>query len=77
MIGLILEDRGVLRGHQEVHIEADKVGVITSGTFSPSLEKSIALARVKSNAKPRIGDTVQIAVRKKMLNAKVVKYPFV
>ena len=76
-IGLVLEDRGVLRGHQEVHANQQNIGEITSGTFSPTLEKSIALARVKTEHKPNIGDVVQIAVRKKMLNARVVKYPFV
>jgi len=77
MIGLILEDRGVLRSHQEVHSENGKIGEITSGTFSPTLEKSIALARVSNASKPQIDDVVKIAVRKKMLNARVVKYPFV
>ena len=77
MIGLILEDRGVLRSHQEVHSEHGKIGEITSGTFSPTLEKSIALARVSNANKPQVDDIVKIAVRKKMLNARVVKYPFV
>ena len=73
MVGLVLLDRGVLRGHQQVHC-AQGVGEITSGTFSPTLEKSIALARVPKEV--QIGDTVQVAIRDKMLDAKVVKYPF-
>ncbi|PIV47489.1 MAG: glycine cleavage system protein T, partial [Gallionellaceae bacterium CG02_land_8_20_14_3_00_60_115] len=43
-------------------------------SFSPTLEKSIALARVPNGV--QIGDSVQVAVRDKMLAARVVKYPF-
>ena len=73
LVGLVLLDRGVLRGHQQVHT-AHGVGEITSGSFSPTLEKSIALARVPNGV--QIGETVQVAIRDKMLDAKVVKYPF-
>ena len=73
LAGLILLDRGVLRGHQQVHT-AHGTGEITSGSFSPTLERSIALARVPEEV--QIGDTVQVAIRDKMLAAKVVKYPF-
>ncbi len=74
LIGLVLQDRGVLRGHQVVHT-AHGEGEITSGSFSPTLNLSIALARVPSSV--LLGDTVQVAIRDKMLAAKVVKYPFV
>ena len=73
LVGLVLLDRGVLRGHQEVHC-AHGTGEITSGSFSPTLEKSIALARVPKDV--QTGDTVQVAIRDKMLAVKVVKYPF-
>ena len=73
LVGLVLEDRGVLRGHQQVHT-ALGAGEITSGSFSPTLGKSIALARVPDAVK--IGDNVQIEIRDKLLNAKTVKYPF-
>ena len=73
LVGLLLTDKGVLRGHQKVHT-AHGEGEITSGSFSPTLEKSIALARVP--AEVAIGDVVQVSVRDKMLNAQVVKYPF-
>ena len=77
MVGLILTDRGVLRGHQKVHLGDDEIGEISSGTFSPSLEKSIALARVSIDAALSIGDQVQIAVRNKKLTAVIAKYPFI
>jgi aminomethyltransferase len=71
-VALVLDDRGVLRGHQKVVTSAGE-GEITSGTFSPSMEKSIALARVPRDT----GATVQVDVRGKLLNARVVKAPFV
>lgn len=77
LVGLILEDRGVLRGHQKVVLNNQEIGEITSGSFSPTLEKSIALARVDRDASLKLGDRVQIAVRKKQLNAVVAKFPFV
>lgn len=73
LVGLVLLDRGVLRGHQQVKT-AHGDGEITSGSFSPTLEKSIALARVPNGV--QVGDTVQVEIRDKSLNAKVVKYPF-
>lgn len=73
LVGLVLLDRGVLRSHQQVH-SAQGEGEITSGSFSPTLEKSIALARVPRAV--QLDDTVQVAIRDKMLAAKVVKYPF-
>ena len=73
-LGLILLDAGVLRAHQKV-ITAQGEGEITSGTFSPSMQKSIALARLPMGV--AIGDTVKVAVRDKQLNAKVVKPSFV
>jgi glycine cleavage system T protein (aminomethyltransferase) len=73
LVGLVLLDRGVLRGHQKV-VTPHGQGEITSGTFAPTLEKSIALARVPNGV--QIGDTVQVEIRDKLLNAKVVKYPF-
>jgi aminomethyltransferase len=75
MTGLVLQEAGgVLRAHQKVHT-AHGEGEITSGTFSPTLGKSIALARLPSGVAP--GDLVLVAVRDKRLSARVVKPPFV
>jgi aminomethyltransferase len=73
LVGLLLEDRGVLRSHQKVLVPGVGEGEITSGTFSPTLERSIALARVPAATPAR----VQVDIRGKLLNAKVVKPPFV
>ena len=73
LVGLLLEDRGVLRSHQKVLIPGGGGGEITSGTFSPTLERSIALARVPSAT----AGQVQVDIRGKLLGARVVKPPFV
>jgi aminomethyltransferase len=74
LVGLKLLDRGVLRSHQKVTTVHGE-GEITSGTFSPTLGFSIALARVPAGVK--VGDTVQVDLRGKSANALVTKYPFV
>jgi aminomethyltransferase len=101
LVGLLLEDRGVLRSHQKVitgnaQVSADRPGVgetgdgeisgnpasstspgscgeVTSGTFSPTLNRSIALARVPRNTGPR----VEVDIRGKLQAARIVKPPFV
>lgn len=73
-LGLVLLDRGVLRAHQHV-TTAQGQGEITSGTFSPTLQQSIALARLPLDV--AIGDTVTVEIRDKQLSAKVVKPCFV
>ena len=73
LVGLILEDRGVLRSHQKVIVPGAGEGEITSGTFSPTLERSIAFARVPAAT----ADAVQVDIRGKLLRARVVKPPFV
>ena len=72
LVGLVLEDRGVLRSHQPVITEAG-AGEVTSGTFSPTMQRSIALARVPAAA----GERVEVEIRGKRLKAAVVKPPFV
>jgi aminomethyltransferase len=77
LIGLLLEERGVLRSHQKVLLDdADPVssaGEVTSGTFSPTLNRSIALARVPKTSSIQ----VQVEIRGKLHAARVVKPPFV
>jgi aminomethyltransferase len=82
LVGLLLEERGVLRNHQRV-IGADGEGEITSGGFSPTLNRSIALARIpppRAAAAPQADDAapiVQVDIRGKLLAARIVKPPFV
>ena len=72
-VGLLLEDKGVLRNHMKVIVDGVGEGEITSGGFSPTIGRSIALARVPAGSY----DRAQVEVRGKLLNARVVKTPFV
>ena len=75
MMGLLLVDAGgVLRAHQVVHTDRGE-GEITSGTFSPTMKQSIALARLPAGV--AVGDIVHVQVRDRQLAARVVKPPFV
>ena len=71
--GLVLLDKGVLRAHQKVFC-AQGNGETTSGSFAPTLNQSIALARLPAGV--RTGDTVEVEIRDKRLKAKVVKPVF-
>ena len=73
-VGLLLLDKGVLRGHQRVFARNGE-GEVTSGSFSPTMGKSIALARVPAGT--AVGDTVAVQIREKNVDARVVKPPFV
>jgi aminomethyltransferase len=74
-LGLILREKGgILRAHQQV-VTAQGNGEITSGTFSPTMQQAIALARLPMGV--AIGDTVHVVIRDKQLAATVVKLPFV
>ncbi|MEW5708858.1 MAG: glycine cleavage system aminomethyltransferase GcvT [Pseudomonadota bacterium] len=73
-LGLVLEDKGVLRHGQRVETAAGE-GLVTSGGFAPTLGRSIALARVPLGVAP--GASVNVAIRDKMAQAKCVQPPFV
>lgn len=72
LIGLVLEDKGVLRSHQKVLTEFGD-GEITSGSFSPTLGVAIAFARIPVAAK----DSCHVEIRGKKLAARIVNPPFV
>lgn len=77
MVGLVLEARGVMRHGQALrHPAADGDGIITSGSFAPTIGRSIGLARV-----PRswgaAGEQVEVVMRGRSVPARIVKYPFV
>ena len=74
LLGLILEDKGVLRSHMKVFTAAGE-GETTSGSFSPTLERSIGLARLPLAT--QANEAVEIEIRGKRLKARTVKLPFV
>lgn len=73
LIGLVLEGQGVLRNHQKVLVNGVGEGEITSGSFSPTLGKGIALARVPAE----VGVECFVEMRGKQVPAQVIKPPFV
>ncbi|MFK8329035.1 glycine cleavage system aminomethyltransferase GcvT [Pseudomonas sp. BJa5] len=73
LVGLVLEERGVLRAHQVVRVAGIGEGEITSGSFSPTLSKSIALARVPMAT----ADRAEVEIRGKWYPVRVVKPTFV
>jgi len=72
-VGLLLEDKGVLRNHQKIIVDGVGEGEITSGGFSPTIGRSIALARVPAGDY----DRAQVEVRGRLLDVRIVKTPFV
>jgi aminomethyltransferase len=71
-VGLLLLDKGVLRNHLRVVTPLGD-GEITSGSYSPTLQKSIAMARLPAGAQ----GVVEVELRNKLLRAEIVKLPFV
>jgi aminomethyltransferase len=71
LVGLVLKDRGVLRPGQRVITQAGE-GVTTSGSFSPTLQKAIAFARIPKNA----SQSCQVDIRGKLLECTIVRPPF-
>jgi aminomethyltransferase len=75
IVGFIIEDKLVARHGQEVYSGTQKIGYVTSGGPSPVLEKNIGLAYI-NNGYNELGKEIEILVRNKKVNAKIVKTPF-
>lgn len=73
LVGLILQDKGIMRAGQRVIVDDAAEGVITTGSYSPTLGQSIALARVPI----KTGETVKVDIRGKLIPAKIGKARFV
>lgn len=72
-VGLVMNQRGVMRSHQKVTTVEGGEGEITSGTFSPSLQTSIAIARIPKTE----ADSCIVDMRGKPVSVRIVKLPFV
>lgn len=72
-VGVVLEGRGVMRGHQKIKDNKGLVGETTSGTFSPTLQQSIAMARVPAE----FDEVCEVEIRNRSIPARIVKMPFV
>jgi len=76
LVGFELIEKGIARGHYQVKDkEGNEIGMVTSGTISPSSGKSIGLAYVPiAISKP--GNHIYIDVRGRLLEAEIVSLPF-
>ncbi len=74
-VGLNLLDKGILRHGYKIFIEGNEIGYITSGTFAPTVGKTVALALVKTEFS-KIGQELDVQIRNKFKKAIVVKTPF-
>lgn len=72
IVGVILQGKGVIRNHQKIETNMGE-GEVTSGTFSPTMDQAIALAKVPKDAH----GLVKIKIRNNWVSAKIVKPPFV
>lgn len=72
LVGLVMHEAGVLRNHQRVWINGEDNGEITSGSFSPTLNCAIAMARIPTTA----AHSAMVERRGKMLPVQIVKLPF-
>jgi len=76
LVGLEIIDKGIARKDYPIFdYDRNEIGVVTSGTMSPSLNKAIAMAYV-SKELSKIGSEVYIQVRRKQIKAVVVALPF-
>ena len=73
LVGLVLEGKGVLRSHLPVHAGDKQVGETTSGTFAPSLSRSIAFARIDCDVK----ENCEVEIRSKRIAALITNPPFI
>ncbi len=75
LIGFKMTDRAIPRHEYELYIHGEKAGIVTSGGFAPTLNENIGLGYIEKELS--VGSDIQVMVRNKLYNAKVVKTPFV
>lgn len=77
LVGLEMTDKNIARHGYDVYYGGEKIGNVTSGGVAPTAGKNIALAYIKNIKELGIGSLVQIMIREKLHDAKIVKRPFV
>lgn len=73
--GILLTDKGIAREGYPVLFKGKPIGVVTSGTHSPMLNRSIAIVLVERNL--QVGDSVEVQIRQTLCPAQVVSLPFI
>ena len=75
LVGFEMIDRGIARNNNEVYIDGDIIGFVTTGSFAPSLKKNLGMALIDIKYATEGGD-IYINVRDKQLKAQIIKKPF-
>jgi len=75
LVGFEITERGIARDHQDVIVNGERVGHVTSGSPAPFLKKNIGLAYVPIEH-AKVGQEIRIDVRGKLVGAQIVKTPF-
>lgn len=75
LVGFEMIDRGIPRSQYKIYHEDKEIGLVTSGSFAPTLQKNLGLALIDS-AYSEIGTEISVIVRKRSLKAKLVELPF-
>jgi len=76
LVGIELDGRRAARAGTEIHASGEKIGEVCSGTFSPSLEKAIALAYITANVPAEPGMKLELAVSRTMILGQIAELPF-
>ena len=75
LVGFEMVERGIPRNHYEVYKDGNKIGYVTTGSVSPTLNKNIGLALIEAGY-TKIDSEIDIVIRNKNVKAKIVKKPF-
>jgi aminomethyltransferase len=75
LVGFEMVDRGIARSHYEVKANGEKIGFVTTGSYSPTLKKNIGLALIDAGY-AKEGEEIEVVVRNRNLKAKIIKKPF-
>ena len=75
LVGFKMTERAIPRHEYKIYIHEKAAGIVTSGGFAPTLNENIGLGYIEQNLPD--GADIQIMVRNKLYNAKIVKIPFI
>ncbi len=75
LVGFEMIDRGIPRHDYRVRFDGKDIGYVTTGSYSPTLNKNIGLALLES-AHAQVDKTIEIIIREKPLKARIIKLPF-
>ncbi|MBR1942141.1 glycine cleavage system aminomethyltransferase GcvT [bacterium] len=77
LVALKMLSRAIPRHEHEIYYNGEKIGQVTSGGFSPTLNENIALGYINNHDEITINSKVQVMIREKLHDAQIVKKPFV